>query len=384
MSLKDMFKNYIVIIITALIFSFWIGFFATENIYNQQCTTYSIDVESSKINHPGINADFFLDALRKADGTYSYSSVKPKQFFDNDDIVISQENNKITITIKAKYFIGSEESVISYSSEERFVKVLKKVMLFHDKEAIVSSAKTASYFTPYKIGIISLAVGFSITMVAFLFIRKKLTSIDEMIYDNKEFFKTPFNKGFWIKAIDEIRNLKVFNMCFISILFALQLSLKLIRIPSGFSNLGLGITYLIFAYICLIYGPIWGLIIGFGSDVIGFMMKPDNVFHIGYTVQAMLTGFVYGACLYKTDLRFSKVLVARIIVNILLNAIYGSFLYASIANLNSDATLAYFYAVMLPKNIIYLIPQSLLLYGFLKLSVPLLISKKILSKKVIH
>ena len=173
-------------------------------------------------------------------------------------------------------------------------------------------------------------------------------------------------------------------MCFLrSILFALQLLMKLISIPSGFSNLGLGLTYLIFAYICLIYGPIWGLIIGGASDIFGFIMKP-TIFHPGYTLQAMLTGFVYGLCLYRTDLKLSKVLLCRIIVNILLNGIFGAFLWGSYAELTREATITYMYAVTLPKNIIYLIPQSILLYGFLKMAVPMLTKKNIVPKGVIQ
>ena len=147
--------------------------------------------------------------------------------------------------------------------------------------------------------------------------------------------------------------------------------MKFISIPSGFANLGLGLTYLIFAYICLIYGPIWGLIIGFSSDIFGFIMKP-TIFHPGYTLQAMLTGFVYGLFLYKTDLKFSKVLLCRIIINIFLNGIFGAFLWGSYADLTLDATITYMNVVCLPKNIIYLIPQSALLYFFLKQSFVLL------------
>ena len=71
-------------------------------------------------------------------------------------------------------------------------------------------------------------------------------------------------------------------MCLIAVLFALQILMKFVSIPSGFANLGIGLTYLIFAYICLIYGPIWGLIIGCGSDIVGFIMKP-TIFNPGYS-----------------------------------------------------------------------------------------------------
>ena len=213
-------------------------------------------------------------------------------------------------------------------------------------------------------------------------IRNKLVIPDEKKYDSGKIFKTPFSRKYWDKAIGSVRDMKIFDMCLIAILFALQLLMKFISIPSGFANLGLGLTYLIFAYICLIYGPIWGLIIGFSSDIFGFIMKP-TIFHPGYTLQAMLTGFVYGLFLYKTDLKFSKVLLCRIIINIFLNGIFGAFLWGSYADLTLDATITYMNVVCLPKNIIYLIPQSALLYFFLKVSVPLLIKRNIVPIETI-
>jgi hypothetical protein len=48
-----------------------------------------------------------------------------------------------------------------------------------------------------------------------------------------------------------------------------------------------------------------------------------------------------------------------------------------------DATIVYMFAVCLPKNIVYLIPQTLLLYLFLKASVPLMIRKGLVPKEVL-
>ena len=45
----------------------------------------------------------------------------------------------------------------------------------------------------------------------------------------------------------------------------------------------------------MIYGPIYGFVIGVFSDVIGFLLFPsEGFFHLGYTLQAALTGFIYG------------------------------------------------------------------------------------------
>ena len=399
MNLKVIFKNYWILLLTTLVMFFWLGFFCSENLYNQNTTTYSILLESDNVNLSDIDVDFFLKALEKVDDkgniTYSYATVKPKEFFNNNDISLIEDYEVITISIKAKYFIGSDEATISEKSLDRYLKVMKKVIGFHDSESLVngvkvkefsdpSTIKIDNYVNPYIVSIFTLGGGFLLFASILFIFRNKLEISNENIYENSNIFSSPFSKKYWIKAINSFKKMKIFDMCLIAILFALQILLKFVSnlIPSGFANLGLGLPYLVFAYISLIYGPIWGLVIGFSSDVVGFIIEP-TIFHPGYTLQAMLTGFVYGLCLYRTDLKFSKVLLCRIIINILLNGIFGAFLWGSYAKLNYEATITYMTLISLPKNIIYLIPQSLLLYFFLRAATPLLIRKNIVPKEVI-
>ena len=98
----------------------------------------------------------------------------------------------------------------------------------------------------------------------------------------------------------------------------------------------------------------------------------------------MLTGFVYGFFLYKTDISFSKAFLARLVVNILLNGVLGAFLWGYISNFSLPATITYMVTITLPKNIIYVFPQSILLYGFLILVLPLFEKKNIVSKEIIE
>ena len=397
MKFKSIFKDYWILLLTSLVLFFWLGFFITENIYNQSSTTYTIEIESNVFTVEEITADFFLDALRKVDEegnvSYSYETVKPAEFFSKNDITLTSDSDTIILTVKAKYFIGSEEVTISIKSLDRFMKVMKKVVSFYDKDAVINSCNVKefsdsslviinNYIEPYEVSIITLGSGFLLCIILIYLFRNKIKVSKDEIYESGNIFKTPFSKKYWVKAVNSFRKIKIFDMCFISILFALQIIAKNFSIPSGFANLEIGITYLVFSYICLIYGPIWGLVIGFSSDILGFIMNP-TIFHPGYTLQAMLTGFVYGLCFYRTDLKFSKVLISRIIVNILLNGIFGAFLWGSYAGLDFEATITYMNVISLPKNIIFLIPQALLLYFFLKVAVPLLTRKNFVPEETI-
>lgn len=158
----------------------------------------------------------------------------------------------------------------------------------------------------------------------------------------------------------------------ISLLFSMMLLCKLIPIPSGFGSLGIGFTYLFFATISLIYGPLCGLFIGLCSDTIGYFIHPSGMFFFGYTLDAMLSGFIYGICFYRKRITFANCLAARFFVNIFVNVGLGCLWWKILYQLDFDAYITYMTLTSLPKNVLYLLPQSLLLFIVFKaLSKPL-------------
>lgn len=393
MKKRSILRRHWLTMVILVLFFFWLGFFIAEYIVNVNLTKYNVEVVSDRISKEDIDQEFFLEALKKYDsdgnftGSYSYSSVKPIDIFENSDITIYEENDKLIISIKAKHFISTEANTISKDSLSRFEKVVKKVILFHDSEAIISTPTESNHISGSYIGLASMALGFVISFVIYFVYYKRHPESSIYIYDNENIFSTPFHKNYWKKAYDSVRKLKIFDMCLIALLFALQMVVKLFKIPSGFSNLGLGITFLVFATICMLYGPFWGLFVGFFSDILGYVLVPNPTgatFFIGYSIQAMLTGFVYGFFLYKTDITFSKAFLCRLIVNILLNGVLGAFLWGYVSDFPLPATITYMVTITLPKNIIYLFPQSILLYGFLILVLPLFEKKNIVSKEIIE
>ena len=70
--------------------------------------------------------------------------------------------------------------------------------------------------------------------------------------------------------------------------------------------------------------------------------------------------------LYRTKITFAKCLYARIIVNIFVNVILGSMWWAIINSFTFDAYVTYTVMISLPKNLIYLLPQSIALFLVLK------------------
>jgi hypothetical protein len=98
-------KNHWLSILTCTLFFFWVGFFVTEYIFNNNYTTYTVEVSSEEINARDINLEFFLDALYKetliVDGKeviiYSYASVDFKKIYKERDILVTEEDNILKI-----------------------------------------------------------------------------------------------------------------------------------------------------------------------------------------------------------------------------------------------------------------------------------------------
>ncbi|MDE6407384.1 MAG: folate family ECF transporter S component, partial [Anaeroplasmataceae bacterium] len=184
------------------------------------------------------------------------------------------------------------------------------------------------------------------------------------VEDNQVVYKSIFHKSYWKDSIGFINNVK--KMCTISILFACMILCKFLPIPSGFGSLGISFTYLFFGIICWIYGPLCGIFIGFCSDILGYFINPGGIFFMGYTLDAMLAGFMYGICFYKKRITFANCFIARAFVNLFINVGLGSLWWKMIYNLDWDAYLTYMSLTSLPKNILYLLPQSILLFILFK------------------
>lgn len=202
------------------------------------------------------------------------------------------------------------------------------------------------------------------------------------IYDNVTIFKTIFHLNYHKLARNELKKIK--NLVMISLIIALMLLAKLIPIPSGFGTLGLSFSYLFFGIGALLYGPYAGIIIGFLVDSLEFLIFPSAYpYFFGYTLSSMLTGFIYGISFYKTRLTFSKVFICRIFVNLLINGILGTIWWGIINSFTTfEQYFIYFISISLVKNLVYLIPQSVLLFILIKALMPVFLRSRMIDEKI--
>lgn len=216
---------------------------------------------------------------------------------------------------------------------------------------------------------IGLAIGFFIGLITIIILGYAF-EIKKIEFDNEALYKTPFHKRFFLDSIKVFKDMK--SLITISIILAIVMIFKFIPIPSGFGSLGLTWGFLFLSIACMIYGPFPAFLIGALSDLIGFLIRPTGPFFPGYTLDAMLACFTYAMLLHKTHITFTRCLISRVIVGLIINSLLGSIWHACINSLTFDATISYILYIALPKNIAYLIPQSILMFIVLKAVVPAL------------
>ena len=394
--MKKQIKVLIFTYIISIIVSFILGFFITNTINNERgiyVSTFSYVGDKNLDFNSIINEDF-LNSVKENHPGLSIDKINVNKMLEKEDFSINQNEDKsYTITTKIKYY---ETSFLSKSSKilnrsETFIKYAL-IDFTQDKDSIVYTnnkiGQIENTFSTWIGGLIGMGCGLLITTVIIIILPKKTVQNDNIsLIDNEEIFSSPFHKKYWRLSIKELKTTK--SIVVLAMLFALYMISRFISVPSGFGNLGLNFGILIQAIICTIYGPVVSLGVGLFGDVIGHFIKPSGYgFHFGYTIQAMLACLTYALCLYRTKITFSKVLLSRIVINLLLNVVYGSYLMMTLflqgGSITPEGLLEGYkvYALMysLPKNIVYLLPQSILIFIIIKTLAPALERMNLLPK----
>lgn len=391
---KNVIYKLISFYVLVVIIGFFGGYFITDLINKQNeiyVSSFTLKEGDYNANFDSLNDENFLREVINNHPNLSLESIDVTSLLNNHDFVLTTENDVYTITTKTRYYetsyIFSSNKVISRAST--FIKYSLYDLVGKNNVTFLNSnigeiKNSLSRPLGGLIGITSLSL---IVTVIILVIPKK--NINDFTFDNEETFKNPFSLAYWKKAFTELKSTK--KIVTLGMLFSLVLLSKFISLPSGFANLNISLGFIFLAIIGYIYGPVVSFIIGASSDIIGYFINQSAyVFNLGYTLQAALACFVYGILFYKTRMTFSKVLLSRIIINFVLNVLMGSYLmiivYYQGGTITSEQILASFrvYALVysLPKNIICLLPQSILLYAIIKVISPILSRFNYISKEV--
>ena len=154
---------------------------------------------------------------------------------------------------------------------------------------------------------------------------------------------------------------KVRTITTVAMFVALSIILGAFTVPIG-NFLKIGFSSLTTVSVGYLFGPIVGSVFGALTDVVKYAIKPTGPFFPGFTLNAIIAGFIYGSILYKKQVDIKRIFIAEFFVSLFCNILLGT-LWLNI--LYGKAFLA-----ILPmralKNIILLPINSFMAYAILK------------------
>lgn len=125
--------------------------------------------------------------------------------------------------------------------------------------------------------------------------------------------------------------------------------------------LEIGFSFLAAATCGLLYGPVVAGCAGVITDLLGYVLRPNGGFFIGFTLSEFVTGFIYGLWFYKKPVTLLRTFLACLtvvfIVNFFLTPLWLNIMYGNAFIISS---------VRLIKNCIKLPIDVALLYTLLK------------------
>lgn len=192
---------------------------------------------------------------------------------------------------------------------------------------------------------------------------------------NQSLYRAPLSPSYWRSARASMGSLKI--LVFAALMVAVARALSLLpSIPIGETRMSFG--FLARALCALVGGPVMGLAYGFVEDILGFILDPSGDFFFGYTLSTMAGMLVYALCFYRAKITVWRIVLANILVNILVNAAMGS-VWTMV--MRGGGYWGWF-TFSLAKNLVTIIPKSIVLYVLFQALLPILQRMELIPKQV--
>lgn len=131
-------------------------------------------------------------------------------------------------------------------------------------------------------------------------------------------------------SLAELKSTRALATC--AMLLAVQILLGFVGTINIGNAIRITFSYLAVATTAYLFGPVPAMINTALSDVIMYLLRPTGAFHPGFTLTATLAGLVYGLFFYRQRVTARRVVLAKIIVDIitlLLNTLWIHQLYGN-------------------------------------------------------
>ena len=126
------------------------------------------------------------------------------------------------------------------------------------------------------------------------------------------------------KSAENLGDLRV--LCATALLAAMYVALYAIPIPLG-EQLRITFTFVPIALAGWLFGVVPAVIVGALGDIIGCMLFPQGAYFWGFTVTAILTGFIFGLFLYRKNTKniIWYIILSKFLCSLLLNVGLNSY-----------------------------------------------------------
>ncbi|HEX3016692.1 MAG TPA: folate family ECF transporter S component [Caproicibacter sp.] len=129
-------------------------------------------------------------------------------------------------------------------------------------------------------------------------------------------------------SAQDFGNIRTIAAC--GMLLALNVVLVFFRLNIS-SILRISFSYLAIAAAGMLFGPIAGGVVGAAGDLISYFIQPTGPYFPGFTLNAFLSGFIYGLVLYRKPVKLARVFSAKVLLTVLigfvLNPLWLSMMY---------------------------------------------------------
>ncbi|MBR5870110.1 MAG: folate family ECF transporter S component [Clostridia bacterium] len=137
-------------------------------------------------------------------------------------------------------------------------------------------------------------------------------------------FQNPFSKSYFRCAMADLRSVRMLTTT--ALLCAVCALIDTFFLPIGGAFLRIYFSFLIAGMLCMIAGPFLAIPAGFLVDTLSFLFQggdPSGYFP-GYALSSILSFLVYALFFYRAKLSLSRIVIARLTVNVFINVILGS------------------------------------------------------------
>lgn len=137
------------------------------------------------------------------------------------------------------------------------------------------------------------------------------------------------------KIIKGSKKLKLYHLVAAALLTAISIALAplSIYIPLfGASSLRFGLTDLPVILSGVLFGPLIGMMSGFVSDILGFIIAPGGPYFFGFTLNKMVTGFIPGFVFYymRNKTWINQELIKKFNMILLVLSVLGGAFYLNV------------------------------------------------------